>query len=147
MVPRVYAAYDITGDGKTVVKGGWGRFAQERGTDELSAANANVALTAPFLWHDLNGNKRWEPGESNLDPNGPDFIGTTVQFGGATSYAVPNPNEKTPMSDQFSLSVEREIIANFRRTWNRDLFPLLRSVPCAEQSAAVRGVQHSYQKP
>jgi hypothetical protein len=113
VVPRLYAAYDVTGDGKTVIKGGWGRFAQERGADELSAANANVALTAPFLWHDLNSNKQWEPGESNLNPNGPDFIGTTVQFGGSTSYAVPNPHEKTPMSDQFSLSVEREIIANF----------------------------------
>ncbi|HEY3159051.1 MAG TPA: carboxypeptidase regulatory-like domain-containing protein [Vicinamibacterales bacterium] len=113
LVPRLYAAYDLTGHAKTVIKGGWGRFAQERGIDELSAANADVALTAPFVWRDLNGNKRWEPGESNLNPNGPDFIGTTVQFGGSTSYAVPNPRERTPMSDQFSLSIEREIIANF----------------------------------
>ena len=25
-VPRLHASYDLTGDGKTVLKGGWGRF-------------------------------------------------------------------------------------------------------------------------
>ena len=30
LVPRLYATYDLTGDGKTALKGGWGRFADWR---------------------------------------------------------------------------------------------------------------------
>ena len=44
----------------------------------------------------------------NLDPNGPDFQG----LAGVTD-AVPNPNEKQPKTDEFSLTFERELIANW----------------------------------
>ena len=44
----------------------------------------------------------------NLDPNGPDFQG----LAGVTD-AVPNPNEKQPKTDEFSLTFERELVANW----------------------------------
>jgi carboxypeptidase family protein len=113
--PRVQAAYDLMGDGKTVVKGGWGRFAHERRADpEVISANRLVATSTVWRWHDNNNNKLYEPGEVNLDPNGPDFVtinalGSTAS---GTSFAVANPNEKEPKQDQYSLSFERQLVAN-----------------------------------
>jgi hypothetical protein len=49
----------------------------------------------------------------NFDPNGPDFVARRVEVGQALSGAVPNPNEKEPMTDEFSVSFERQLIPNF----------------------------------
>jgi carboxypeptidase family protein len=109
VVPRLHAAYDLLGDGKTVIKGGWGRFVQFRDIDpEVTATNRNNRTQTTWNWLDRNGNRNYDPGEVNLDPNGPDFQGIS----GVTD-AVPNPNEKQPKTDEFSLTLERELIANW----------------------------------
>jgi len=107
--PRVHAAYDLSGDGRTVIKGGWGRFDHLREIDtELTSTNRNNGTTTLWNWHDLNGDRRYQAGEVNLDPNGLDFQSLT----GFTA-AVPNPNQKQPKEDEFSLTFERELMANF----------------------------------
>ena len=109
VAPRMHAAYDISGDGKTLIKGGWGRFDHERQqVPELDAADALVRTTVTYRWNDLNGNKKYDIGEVNLDPQGPGFV---TQSGGSNTY--PNASEVQPKSDEFSLSFERELMANF----------------------------------
>ena len=111
--PRMHFAYDVTGDGKTLIKGGWGMYVHQRGIDELQMGNALADSVATYTWHDLNSNKKFDVGEVNFDPNGPDFVARRVEVGQALSGAVPNPNEKEPMTDEFSASFERELIPNF----------------------------------
>jgi len=112
VTPRIHAAYDITGDGKTVVKGGYGLYAHLRGVDEMQMANDLADGVVTFGWRDLNGNKLFDPGEVNFDLNGPDFVSRRVEVGQALSGAVPNPNEKEPMSHEVSLSLERQLVPN-----------------------------------
>jgi len=112
--PRVRAAYDISGNGKTVVKGGWGRYHKLRYTDELQTANRNVITTTLYRWRDLNGNRNYDPGETNLGLSGPDFLSQTLSGqGGALANGVANPSESQPYTDEYSVQFERELIPNF----------------------------------
>src|SRR6185503_9595195 len=91
------------------IKGGWGRFDHLREViNEVMPVNRNTAQTSLWTWHDLNSNRTYEPGEVNLNPNGLDFQGLS----GSTD-AVVNPNEKIPRTDEFSLTFERELMANW----------------------------------
>src|SRR6185503_14163781 len=107
--PRLHASFDITGDGKTLIKGGWGRFDHERQqVPELDAADAMVRTQVVYRWRDLNSNGRYDLGEVNLDPLGPDYVS---QSGGSNTF--PSKDEVQPKSDEYSVSFERELMANF----------------------------------
>ena len=108
VAPRMHAAYDITGDGKTVAKFGWGRFVHMRSLEpEVRDLDPKATQTTIWRWSDQNGDKLYQPGEVNLDPNGPDFVS-----GASGSTFVPNPNEQAPTTDEFSASVERQLANN-----------------------------------
>jgi hypothetical protein len=107
VAPRAHVAFDVTGNGKTVVKAGWSRFDHMRQIEpELTLGDPRAAATATYRWRDLNGNRLWDPGESDLNPNGPDYVSQTGVGG------TPSASEKQPKSDELSVSFEREVAAN-----------------------------------
>lgn len=121
VAPRAHITIDLFGNGRTVLKGGWGRFAKMRLLDpEVTGVDPNVYGYASYRWTDPNRNGFYEDGEVNLDPNGPDYLTQ------ATNNFVVNPNEKMPWSEEWSLSLERELLPSvavratgvYSRNWN-----------------------------
>ncbi len=110
VVPRLRAAYDLTGEGRTILKGGWGRYAKLRMFDDLQPMANNVISTAVYRWRDLNGNRDYDTGETNLDPNCCDFL--SLNLTGTFSSAgrgIPNPDEKAPYTDEYSVQLEHQL--------------------------------------
>jgi hypothetical protein len=104
-VPRVGFAWDI--GGKSVVKASVGEYNYMFGDTFGDQYNQNATGTATFRWHDLNGDKLFDPGEVNLSLNGPDFINIT-----AAKNAQINPDLAQPSTWEGTVSYERELAAN-----------------------------------
>jgi outer membrane receptor protein involved in Fe transport len=105
--PRANFSFDVVGDGKTVVKGGYGRFNQMR-DGEVGGLNQNGSRNITWTWRDLNGDRDYNPGEVNLDPQGPDFVAVS-----AGVSRIVNPDERQPKADQYSLTLERQIASRW----------------------------------
>ena len=89
-----------------MLKGAWGHYAYRNHHEDIVSLDPDSPGFADYRWRDLNGNLDYDPGEVNLDPNGPDFILLSVNQG------VANPDLIGPSSDEFMLSVEREVLPN-----------------------------------
>lgn len=107
--PRAAMAWDPTAGGKTVVKASYGWY-----NDELpyfvatftDMYNPLFPTATTYRWRDLNRNRDYDPGEVNLDRNGPDFLSIT-----SAANTIPlDPNFKLPHSHEVAFSLEREIL-------------------------------------
>ncbi|MBI4477988.1 MAG: TonB-dependent receptor [Acidobacteria bacterium] len=102
IVPRVGVAWAL--DQKSVVKGSFGAYNYMFGDTFGDRYNRNATGTATFLWHDLNGDKLYQPGEVNLNLNGPDFVSIT----GASNARI-NPGLREPKTLEATATFEREL--------------------------------------
>lgn len=99
VVPRLGLAYDVLGDGKTLVKASYGYFKHNPGPGIASQANPNQAQKdITFTWNDLNGNRHYERGEEGA------LIGS--RLAGAVSI---NPEITQPYTHEATLYVERQL--------------------------------------
>jgi hypothetical protein len=106
--PRVGVAWDLAGNGKTVAKATYGWFNHVMTEDFAASYNQNTRVTYVYRWRDPNGNRDYNPGEVNLDTNGPDFLSVT----GATNNIL-NTDLGQPVTHEVSASIERELMPNF----------------------------------
>lgn len=97
--PRFGLAYDIRGDGKTVLKANWGRYQSNPGPQDFVNPMQRVSYT--FEWIDRNSDLKFTPDEVG------NFVSST---GGA--FNTINKDLKQEYADDLSFFVERELIAN-----------------------------------
>ncbi len=97
--PRAGVAYDLRGDGRTVLKANWGRYQSNPGPQDF--VNPNQRLEYTFEWNDRNGDRRFQLEE----------IGNFVSSTGGVRDTI-DPNIKQEYTDDLSFFVEREIIPN-----------------------------------
>ncbi len=98
--PRIGVTFDLTGDGKTVLKGNYGLYWHNPGAGIGGTGNPNTAAKqATYTWNDINGDRRWQYGEQGA-------TATSIALEGTTGV---DPNIKAPYSHEASAWVERQI--------------------------------------
>jgi hypothetical protein len=114
--PRVSGIYDLTGQGKTVLKASWGEYYDQIGTG-TPGPNPNGTISQGYNWNDLNGDLVFQPGNAVWD--GTKYVGG--EFGtlrnGTTSIPNPNPFDPTVRRTfrvETTVGVDHEMFAGFR---------------------------------
>ncbi|MGH9197220.1 MAG: hypothetical protein ACRD1T_15960, partial [Acidimicrobiia bacterium] len=98
-VPRIGLVYDLTGDGKTVIKTNYGYFKHNPGTSIADSANPNqAAKIITYRWTDLSGDGLFQPGEQ----------GTVISTALAGSVFVADDISQ-PYTHEASLFLERQL--------------------------------------
>ena len=101
--PRLSAAYDVTGDGKTALKAAIGRYYYTISTGTPNNVNPNFSVSEQFVWNDVNNDLHFQPTE----------VGRSLGRSGGliTSF---DPNLKRPYTDEITAGVDRELMANLK---------------------------------
>jgi hypothetical protein len=112
--PRVSGIYDLTGQGKTVLKASWGEYYDQIGTG-TPGPNPNGTVSQQYNWNDTNGDLVFQPG--NAVWNGTQYVGG--EFGSLRTTNVPNPNPFDPTvlrtyRVETTVGIDKEIWAGVR---------------------------------
>ena len=100
-VPRFGMVYDVTGEGRTVIKANYAQYYWNPGTGLSSDTNNNPAdWFRRYRWVDTNGNGLYNVGEEGV---------IIAQRGGAASSSL-DPNIKNTRTDEISAWVEHELV-------------------------------------
>ena len=98
--PRIGVIYDLSGTGRTVVKANYGLFWHNPGVGISGNANPNTAnKSATYTWTDLNGDRRWQPGEQAAAFSTADLEGTIGL----------DPNIKDPYTHEVGVWFEQQL--------------------------------------
>ena len=114
--PRIGLTYDLTGDGRNVVKFSYGRYVGQLGTGNMSSTyNTLVTTYVRYPWVDVNGDKSVTANEVVLTPiplnstggynyNNPTQTSTTGKV---------DPDLTSDKTDEILVSFDREIGPEF----------------------------------
>ena len=97
--PRIGLTFDLSGDGRTVIKGNYGLYWHNPGAGVGGNGNPNTAAkSATYSWNDANGDQRWQFGEQTTEVSRSLEGGLTV-----------DPNIKAPYTHEASAWIERQL--------------------------------------
>ena len=98
--PRLSAAYDVMGDGKTALKGSAARYyyvIPTTGTP-LDVVNPNFTYQAQYVWNDANRDLIFQPREQT---------GAPVITSGTTTTV--DPGYRRPYTDEYAGGIDRDL--------------------------------------
>jgi hypothetical protein len=101
VAPRAGLVFDLSGDGRTVLKANYGFFWHNPGVGIGSSANPNTpAKQRTYQWNDINGDRRWQPGEEG------NLLSEALEGGVQLQDDI-----KQPFSHEGSVWLERQFAA------------------------------------
>ncbi|MFA5908355.1 MAG: TonB-dependent receptor [Vicinamibacterales bacterium] len=105
--PRISAAFDVTGTGKTALKAAAGRYYYviASGGGILDGVNPNANYQEQYSWSDLNGDRHFQPGEQ---------VGTPVISRVDTTTISVDPDYRRPYTDEFTGGIDHELFPALR---------------------------------
>jgi hypothetical protein len=111
--PRFNATYDLNGNGRTVIKGSWGKYLDQINTGTPPNPNANINQT--YVWNDLNNDLNFQRG--NASWNGTRYVGG--EFGNLTNTSnlavnTFNRSLRRPYREETTIGIDRELFPNIR---------------------------------
>jgi hypothetical protein len=102
--PRVGVTYDLSGNGRTVLKFNYGQYWWNPSNDISTAANPNRSpWFRRYTWTDRNSNGAWDEGEQ----------GNLLSSQGGVASTVVDPNLENTYTREVSAWFERELATNF----------------------------------
>jgi hypothetical protein len=126
--PRFSLSYDLTGEGKDILKLAFARYGSQSGNNLADFINPVGWTEIDLYWQDLNGDGRvtsnelfgydWDTGTLE-NPNDPAYwlySSRTVNPEDPTSIAAKNkfdPHFNSPLLDELTVSYEKELFADF----------------------------------
>jgi hypothetical protein len=132
--PRLSAAYDVTGDGRTAVRGSAARYyyiLPTTGTP-LDVVNPNFTYQATYNWNDANHDLHFQPGEQ-VESSAVVTSGTTTTV--ASNYRRPYTNEYTAGLDR-DLGSAVKLSVNY--TYRQERYPQATLNPAAPFSTTPK---------
>jgi len=117
--PRVSAAYDLFGNGRTALKASAGRYSYIISADgaPLNQVNPNANYQELYGWNDVNGDRVFQPGEQT---------GVPVITSGTTTSV--DSDFSRPWTDEYTAGVDHELVPSVRLsavfTYRREDNPL-----------------------
>jgi len=99
VAPRTGLIFDLSGNGRTVLKANYGLYWHNPGVSIPEDANPNqAAKTIEYAWNDVNGDRRWQRGEEGAV--------LASALAGATTVS---PDLKDPYTHEASIWMERQL--------------------------------------
>jgi hypothetical protein len=102
--PRIGAAYDLTGQGRSVLRAFFGQFDVIEGAELAEQINPNGLSTQTYTWKDINGDGIPQSNEWDSPAN-------LVSASGGVVTTV-DPNLKRPYSNQINVGYEQQLFSS-----------------------------------
>jgi len=100
IVPRLSVVYDLKGDGRTAIKGGYARYSEWQGVTYAGGRNPNGVSSIYYNWNDANGDGRFQVGEQTSERSR-SIAGVSTEL---------DPDLGSPLTDEITVGVEHEVM-------------------------------------